>query len=177
MKIFTNNQANISLIKDLVHHNKTKHIDICHHYVKKKVIGEKVAYEYCAMSDVSTYLLTKALHGPKHIQCVQLLVLQEIWPWKKVGIWLTLAIRLLILSYLPHTKWRDLHSSFRPRASFNPSNADLSFSTINLPQNEILSYLFFTILWYPQSEPTSTNAPWRMNGKWSKNKFFWVLVF
>jgi hypothetical protein len=85
MKIFANNQASITFIKTLVHHNKTKHIDIRHHYVKKKVIGKKIAYEYCATSDVSTYLLTKGLHGPKHIQCVQLLVLQEIWPRRELA--------------------------------------------------------------------------------------------
>jgi hypothetical protein len=84
---------------------------------------------------------------------------------------------LLILSYLPHTIWRDLHGSFKLKASFNPSNADIFFSTIDLPQNEVLSYFFSTILWYPPSEPTPTVAPWRMNGKWSRNKFFWVLVF
>jgi hypothetical protein len=73
MKIFTSNQAQIALIKNMVHHNKTKYIDIRHHYVKKRVIGEKIAYEYCATSNVNTYLLTKALHGPKHIHCVQVL--------------------------------------------------------------------------------------------------------
>ncbi len=135
MKIFTSNQAWIALIKNLVHHNKTKHIDIHHHYVKKRVIGKKITYEYCATSDVNIYLLTKALHGLKHIQCIQLLVLQEIWRKKRVGIWLTLVVRFLILSYLPHTTWKALHGSFRPKASFNPSNANLSFSTINLQQN------------------------------------------
>jgi hypothetical protein len=40
---------------------------------------------------------------------------------------------------------KDLHGSFRPRANFNPSNLDLSFSTSNLPQKEVLPYLFSTI--------------------------------
>ncbi len=140
-------------------------------------LAKKVAYEYCATLYVNTYLLTKALHGPKHIQCVQLLELQEIWPRRRIDKWLTLVVRLLILSYLPHTTWRDLHGSFRPRANFNPSNLDLCFSTINLPQKEVLSYLFSTISWSSLSEPTPTSAPWRMIGKWSKNFFFWVLVF
>jgi hypothetical protein len=38
--ILIDNQGNITLIKNPIHHNRTKHIDICHHYVKEMVVRQ-----------------------------------------------------------------------------------------------------------------------------------------
>jgi hypothetical protein len=62
MQILTDNQGNISLIKNPVHHNRLKHIDICHHYVSTC----EVRFEYCSTNEISANLLTKGNPRSKH---------------------------------------------------------------------------------------------------------------
>ena len=37
MRIFHDNQAAISITKNLVHHDRTKHVELDHHFIKEKV--------------------------------------------------------------------------------------------------------------------------------------------
>lgn len=37
MKMYCDNQASISIAKNLVHHDKTKHIEIDHHSIRRKL--------------------------------------------------------------------------------------------------------------------------------------------
>jgi hypothetical protein len=65
-------------MKNHVHHKRTKHIDIQHNYVREMVAANEVAFEYCLMSDMAAYALTKLVPGPKHSKCTKLLGLKKL---------------------------------------------------------------------------------------------------
>lgn len=64
--ISANNKGNLALIKNLVHHRKTKHINIHHHYVHDTMVACKIKFEYCPLTNMSVDILTKPLLGSKH---------------------------------------------------------------------------------------------------------------
>ena len=37
MEIFCDNQASISMAKNLVHHDRTKHVELDQHFIKEKI--------------------------------------------------------------------------------------------------------------------------------------------
>jgi hypothetical protein len=55
------NQGAISLARNPVHHARTKHIDIQHHFVREKVEGGCITLDYCPTNDQIADLLTKPL--------------------------------------------------------------------------------------------------------------------
>ncbi len=55
----------------------TKHIDICHHYIRKVVVTGKIEFKYCSIVDMSTCLFTKPLLVVKHTYCMQMLELKK----------------------------------------------------------------------------------------------------
>ena len=40
MSVFCDNLATISIAKNLVHHDRTKHVEIDRHFIKEKIEGE-----------------------------------------------------------------------------------------------------------------------------------------
>jgi hypothetical protein len=78
MQILTNNQGSISLMKNLVHHSRLKHIDISHHYVRELVSTSVVAFEYYSTNEIYVDLLTKRIPRSKHYQCMEKIGLQRL---------------------------------------------------------------------------------------------------
>ncbi len=58
--IFGDNTASIALAKDPVHHERTKHIDIKHHFLRHYVLNNKIRLSYVGTADNVADLLTKA---------------------------------------------------------------------------------------------------------------------
>jgi hypothetical protein len=71
--IFSDNQGSLALIKNPIHHKRTKHIDIQHHYVKEMMNAKEMFFQYCPTLDMGTNVLTKSVLTPKHSKCMQLL--------------------------------------------------------------------------------------------------------
>ncbi len=46
-----NNQSSIKLVKNLVFHAQTKHIEIQHHFIREKVQSEDIIVEYVSALD------------------------------------------------------------------------------------------------------------------------------
>jgi hypothetical protein len=63
--IFSNNQRCLSLIKNLIHHSRTKHIDIQHHYVKEMVNVRSIRFEYVPIAKMVVDILTKVVPTKK----------------------------------------------------------------------------------------------------------------
>jgi hypothetical protein len=49
----------IALAKNSVHHARTKHIDIQHHFVREKVESDEVELVFCRTEDMVADILTK----------------------------------------------------------------------------------------------------------------------
>ena len=56
-----NNQGAILLAKNLVHHTRTKHIDIQHHFIQEKVEKRVINLKYYSTEHMMADGLTKAL--------------------------------------------------------------------------------------------------------------------
>ena len=64
--IHCDNMGAISLIRNLVFHSCTKHIDVKHHYVQDHVEAQDINFEYIPTTLNSADVLTKGLNRLKH---------------------------------------------------------------------------------------------------------------
>ena len=63
--LFSDNQSAIALTKDHQYHPKTKHIDICFHFIRWIIENGSIRLIYCPTDDMLADTLTKALPSPK----------------------------------------------------------------------------------------------------------------
>lgn len=66
-----NNQGIIALPKNLVHHARTKDIDVQHHFVREKVERRIIGSEYCPTELMVEDMLTKALAKDQHEKLIR----------------------------------------------------------------------------------------------------------
>ena len=59
--IYEDNQGAIELAKNAKYHNQTKHIDICHHFVRERVVFNEIQVIYCPTGDMIADIMTKGL--------------------------------------------------------------------------------------------------------------------
>lgn len=63
--IFEDNQGCIALSENPVHHPRTKHFDIQHHFVREKVQSKEIVLKYCPTNKMLADFLTKSLSKDK----------------------------------------------------------------------------------------------------------------
>ena len=61
IKVYHDNQSTISMTKNPVFHNKRKHIDIRHHFIRELVQQEFLIFEFCKSEDQLADIFTKSL--------------------------------------------------------------------------------------------------------------------
>ncbi len=72
--MFSNNQGCLSLLKNLIHHSRTKHIDIQHHYDKEMVSVRSIRFEYVPIAKMVVDILTKSCPYKKNtFWCMEML--------------------------------------------------------------------------------------------------------
>jgi hypothetical protein len=59
--VLINNQKNMSLVKNPMYHNKSKHIHIGHHYVRELVQVTEITQKYCNTNEMNIDLWTKGI--------------------------------------------------------------------------------------------------------------------
>lgn len=59
--IYCDNQSTISMAKNPVHHQRTRHIDIRHHFIREQVAEGSIQLEFCNSREQVADLFTKAL--------------------------------------------------------------------------------------------------------------------
>lgn len=64
VKLKCDNQAAISIAKDPVHHDRTKHVMIDRHFIAEKIENSEVQVIYTPTREQCADILTKALQGP-----------------------------------------------------------------------------------------------------------------
>jgi len=62
--IYEDNQGAIELAKNAKYHSRTKHIDICRHFVRERVVSSEIRVIYCRTEDMVAHIMTKGLHKP-----------------------------------------------------------------------------------------------------------------
>ncbi|XP_071626304.1 uncharacterized protein [Temnothorax longispinosus] len=68
--LFNDNQGAQRLVYSTgVHHSRTKHIDLRHHFIRDHCASGAIELQYMSTNDMPADILTKGLTGPKHIQC------------------------------------------------------------------------------------------------------------
>ena len=59
--IYEDNQGAIELAKNAKYHNRTKHIDICHYFVRERDVSNEIRVIYCPTGDMVADIMTKGL--------------------------------------------------------------------------------------------------------------------
>lgn len=73
VEIMCDNVGAIKLASNPIHHSRTKHIDIRHHFVREVLETGDIKLDYVPTDDMAADILTKGLPTGKHRNCVRLL--------------------------------------------------------------------------------------------------------
>ena len=69
--LFGDNQSSLSIAKNPIHHSRTKHIDIQHHFIRDKVESKEVELIYMSTDEMIGDILTKPLPRVKYEKFVK----------------------------------------------------------------------------------------------------------
>lgn len=64
--LYSGNQSAIALSHDAKFHARTKHVNICHHFIHEKVNNGDINILYCPTNEMTANIFTKGLAKPKH---------------------------------------------------------------------------------------------------------------
>lgn len=78
IKILNDNQGAQKLAHSNVFHNRTKHIDVRHHFVREAIESGVIVLEYLQSSEMIADVLTKGLSTSNHRRCVAEFGLQKV---------------------------------------------------------------------------------------------------
>jgi hypothetical protein len=67
--IYCDSQAVLKLLVNPVVSQRSKHIDVLHHFARERVARREVRYEYCRMECMIADNLTKAVFEHKFLSC------------------------------------------------------------------------------------------------------------
>jgi transposase InsO family protein len=71
--IFDDNQGCIALAKNPVEHERTKHIDIRHHFIREMVESQVIDVQYVCSEEMLADLLTKGVSRDRHVKLCKLM--------------------------------------------------------------------------------------------------------
>ena len=72
------NQGALGLMHNPCNHQRAKHIDVAHHFVRERVARGEIKVAYCSTEDMVADVLTKAVAKPKHERCCRSVSLAKI---------------------------------------------------------------------------------------------------
>lgn len=74
--IMSDNQWCIALIKNLMRHSHTKHIDVQHHFIRETLENEEIQLNYYPLEDMIMDILTKPLENNRYQTLIRALDLE-----------------------------------------------------------------------------------------------------
>ena len=77
MFIYGHNKGALFLARDPVQHQRTKHIDIRHHFIREKVASGEIDLRHIPTAEMVADIMTKGLAATKHLSGVRGLGLQR----------------------------------------------------------------------------------------------------
>jgi len=78
VKVYCDNNGARRLAENPVFHNRSKHIDVRHHYVREILEAGEMEVAYTPTEDMAADIFTKRLSRPKHLKCMDLLGLRDL---------------------------------------------------------------------------------------------------
>ena len=75
---FMKTQGAIELAKNAKYHSRTKHIGICHHFVRERVVSNEIRVIYCRTEDMVADIMTKGLPKPTFEKLRDLLSVHDV---------------------------------------------------------------------------------------------------
>jgi hypothetical protein len=75
--ISVDNSSCIALAKNPEAHDRTKHIDIQFHFLRRHVLLRRIKLVQCPTAEMVADVLTKAVGGPKHKWCAEAMGLRD----------------------------------------------------------------------------------------------------
>jgi hypothetical protein len=76
--IYCDNLSNIQLVRNLVFHARTKHIEVHYHFIREKVLASEIDFIYVSTKDQVADIFTKVLGAKKHHQFRSMLGVMEL---------------------------------------------------------------------------------------------------
>ncbi|EOY22138.1 Uncharacterized protein TCM_014347 [Theobroma cacao] len=65
VQIKCDNESAIKLASNLIFHERTKHIEVRHHYIREKVLNQEIELKGVSTNDQVADIFTKAFEKPK----------------------------------------------------------------------------------------------------------------
>jgi hypothetical protein len=66
--IYEDNQSSIKTAQNRIHNNRSKHIDVRHHFIREQVEMKNIKIEYIPTTDQIADIFTKALGATLHVK-------------------------------------------------------------------------------------------------------------
>lgn len=76
--LYNDNQGAQKLVRNPIFHNRTKHIEVRHHFIREVYEAGTIDIKYKPTEEMIADVLTKGLHSPKHQKFVKMLGVGEI---------------------------------------------------------------------------------------------------
>jgi hypothetical protein len=73
VRIFCDNQGAIKLLKHPIASQRSKHIDVLHHFARERMARKEVDFDYCPTGEMAADFLTKAVAVGKFKKCCEMI--------------------------------------------------------------------------------------------------------
>jgi hypothetical protein len=73
VRIFCDNQGAIKLLKHPIASQRSKHIDVLHHFARERMARKEVDFDYCPTGEMAADFLTKAIAVGKFKKCCEMI--------------------------------------------------------------------------------------------------------
>lgn len=75
--IYDDNQTTIAMMKNPIYHNRTRHVETCHHFISELVTKDNIKVEYNNTNKQVVDLFTKSLPLDKFLYLEELLEIED----------------------------------------------------------------------------------------------------
>ena len=79
MKLYCDNKSAVSIAHNLVHHDKTKHVEVDRHFIKEKIDNGTICMTYIPTKEQTADVLTKSSNKPNFEDVVNKLGMTNIY--------------------------------------------------------------------------------------------------